>query len=69
MVAPGLDPVGTGRQIELAAEAFLEAGWQVAVAVGSSGGSVPARLASRGFSVYSIGRRPGFDAAVAARLV
>lgn len=69
MVARGLDPVGTGRQIELAAEAFREAGWQVAVAIGSSGGAVPARLADRGFPVYSIGRRPGFDAAVAARLV
>jgi len=69
MVAPGLDPVGTGRQIELAAEAFREAGWHVAVAVGSSGGAVPVRLADRGFAVYSIGRRPGFDVAAAARLV
>jgi len=69
MVARGLDPVGTGRQIELAAEAFREAGWQVIVAIGSSGGAVPGRLADRGFSVYSIGRRAGFDVAAAARLV
>lgn len=69
MVVRGLDPVGTGRQIELAAEAFREAGWRVVVAVGSAGGAVPARLIDRGFATYPIGRRPGFDAAAVARLV
>lgn len=68
MVTRGLDPVGTGRQVELAAEAFREAGWDVAVAAGSAGGAVPKRLAGHGFAVYSIGRRPGIDAAAAARL-
>lgn len=68
MVTRGLDPVGTGRQVELAAGAFREAGWDVALAVGSAGGSVPSRLAGQGFTEYSIGRRPGFDAAAAARL-
>jgi len=68
MVTRGLDPVGTGRQIELLAEAFREAGWRVAVAVGSSGGTVPARLAERGFATHSIGSRPVFDVAAAARL-
>jgi len=69
MVTRGLDPVGTGRQIELAAEAFREAGWLVAVAVGSSGGTLPVRLADRGFATHSIGSRPVFDVAAAARLV
>lgn len=68
MVARGLDPVGTGRQIELAAEAFRTAGWAVAVAVGTAGGAVPGRLAARGFAVHRIGTRPAFDAAAAARL-
>lgn len=69
MVARGLDPVGTGRQVELAAEAFRAAGWSVAVAIGSSGGTVPARLAAAGIDVFPIGGRPTFDGAAAARLV
>lgn len=69
MVVRGLDPVGTGRQVELAAEAFRHAGWDVAVAVGTSGGAVPARLRASGFFVHSIGGRPGFDVATAARLI
>lgn len=69
MVIRGLDPVGTGRQVELAAEAFRHAGWNVAVAAGTSGGAVPARLRANGFVVHSIGGRPGFDTATAARLV
>ena len=69
MVMRGLDPVGTGRQIELAAEAFRDAGWDVVVAAGSSAGSVSARLAARGFAVHSIGHRPEVDVAAAARLV
>jgi glycosyltransferase involved in cell wall biosynthesis len=68
MVARGLDPVGTGRQIELAADAFRAAGWDVAVAVGTAGGAVPSRLAARGYSVHRIGTRPTFDMAAAARL-
>ncbi|MEI6238891.1 MAG: glycosyltransferase [Planctomycetia bacterium] len=68
MVARGLDPVGTGRQIELAAEAFRAAGWNVALAVGTVDGSVPTRLAARGFPVHRIGFRPEFDTAVALRL-
>lgn len=69
MVARGLDPVGTGRQIELAAEGFRTAGWDVTVAVGTAGGAVPGRLAARGFAVHRIGTRPTFDIAVAARLL
>lgn len=68
MVTRGLDPVGTGRQIELAAEAFRDAGWDVTVAVGTAGGSVPMRLAAGGFAVHRIGVRPHFDVAAAARL-
>jgi len=69
MVARGLDPVGAGRQIELAAEALHAAGWGVTLAVMSAGGAVPERLARRGFSVHRLGLRPGLDAAAAARLV
>lgn len=68
MVARGLDPVGTGRQIELAAHAFRAVGWNVMLAVGTAGGTVPARLAAQGFTVYRLGTRPSFDAAAAARL-
>ena len=68
MVARGLDPVGTGRQIELAARAFRAAGWDVTLAVGTAGGAVPMRLAAQGFAVHRLGTRPGFDVAAAARL-
>lgn len=69
MVMPGLDPVGTGRQIELAAGAFRDAGWDVTIAVGTVGGAVPQRLQAGGFRVQAIGTRPGFDASAAVRLV
>ena len=68
MVARGLDPVGTGRQIELAAQAFRAAGWDVTLAVGTAGGAVPMRLAAQGFAVHRLGARPTFDVAAAARL-
>ena len=69
MVARGHDPVGTGRQIELAAEGFLSAGWQVHLAVTTAGGAVATRLASRGVSVHRLSTRPVVDAAAAVRLV
>lgn len=67
-VARGLDSVGTGRQIELAAEAFLATGWTVHLAVTTAGGSVAARLARVGVAVHQLGTRPVIDAATAARL-
>ncbi len=58
MVARGLDPVGTGRQVELAAEAFRAAGHDIRIAITTGGGSSPERLASRGFAVHCLSRRP-----------
>jgi len=69
IVARGHDPVGTGRQIELAAEGFFGAGWQVHLAVTTAGGAVATRLASSGVIVHRLSMRPVVDAAVAVRLV
>lgn len=69
MVSRGLDSVGTGRQIELAAEAFRSAGWNVHLAVTTQGGGVAERLARSGVTVHRVGMRPVVDAAAAARLV
>ena len=69
MMVRGLDPVGAGRQVEIVAEGFRQAGWDVQVAVTTSGGAVPARLAQAGFVVHSIGTRECVDLAVGARLV
>lgn len=68
LVTRGLDPVGTGRQVELAAEGLRAAGFLVAVAVMTSGGDVGSRLADRGITVHFVGRRPVVDSAAAARL-
>jgi glycosyltransferase involved in cell wall biosynthesis len=68
MVAGGLDPVGTGRQIELAAVGFRDAGWNVHVAVTTLGGTVPARLAQNGFEVHAVGRRAVVDLGAGTRL-
>jgi glycosyltransferase involved in cell wall biosynthesis len=69
MVAGGLDPVGTGRQVELVAQGFRDAGWNVHVAVTTVGGAAPARLLQDGFEVHAIGRRNVVDLGAAARLV
>ncbi len=69
VVTRGLDPVGTGRQVELAVQGFLNHGFQVSVAVTSRGGDVARRLAARGVVVHGIGRRPTVDAAGTVRLV
>jgi glycosyltransferase involved in cell wall biosynthesis len=69
MVARGLDPVGTGRQLELTAAGFRDAGWEVRVAFATGGGSLPARLAAAGFPVHRLSDRPRIDAAAIARLV
>ena len=67
VVVRGLDPVGSGRQAELAAGALRSAGHDVVVAVTTGGGSVPARLARAGFPVHRLARRPrpGLEAAAA----
>jgi glycosyltransferase involved in cell wall biosynthesis len=69
MVARGLDSVGTGRQVELAAEAFQAAGWDVHLAVTTAGGAVARRLAHAGVTVHRLSTRPVVDAAAAVRLV
>ena len=69
MVARGLDSIGTGRQIELAAEGFLAAGWSVHLAVTTAGGAVATRLAHAGVTVHRLSTRPVVDAAAAVRLV
>ncbi len=68
LVTRGLDPVGTGRQAELAAAALRAAGHDVTVAVTTAGGAVAARLSAAGFPVHRLGRRPVLDVASGARL-
>ncbi|MFM7206058.1 MAG: glycosyltransferase [Planctomycetaceae bacterium] len=64
----GLDPVGTGRQVELLARGLAAAGRDVHVAVTSTGGGLAGRLRDAGLPVHAIGLRPGADVAAAARL-
>jgi len=68
LVTRGLDPVGTGHQVELAADGLAALGGRVVVAVTSQGGSLAGRLAARGYQVDAVGRRPVVDAAAAGRL-
>lgn len=69
LVARGLDPIGSGRQLELLAEGLLGAGRDVHLAVTSAGGSVSGRLAARGVAVHRLGTRPVVDVAATARLL
>jgi glycosyltransferase involved in cell wall biosynthesis len=68
VVTPGLDPVGTGRQVELAVGGLVQHGFDVAVAVASRGGHVARRLAALGIAVHQIGPRPQVDVTATARL-
>lgn len=68
LVVRGLDPVGTGRQVELAAAALAAAGREVVVALTSAGGSLATRLRQTGFPVHQLGRRPVVDLGTTARL-
>jgi glycosyltransferase involved in cell wall biosynthesis len=66
----GLDPVGTGRQVELLAAGLRAAGRDVHVALTTAGGSVASRLEHAGIPVHRVGLRPLVpDTAAAARLV
>ena len=69
LVVRGLDPVGTGRQVELAAAALAASGHDVVVAVTSVGGSLAECLARAGRAVHRVGRRPVVDVGATARLV
>jgi glycosyltransferase involved in cell wall biosynthesis len=65
----GLDPVGTGRQVELLAAGLRAAHRDVHVALTTTGGGIGTRLAAAGFPVHHVGRRPTHpDAAAAVRL-
>jgi glycosyltransferase involved in cell wall biosynthesis len=66
----GLDPVGTGRQVELLAAGLRDAGHDVHVALTTAGGGIAGRLEHGGFTVHRVGRRPTApDAATVVRLV
>jgi glycosyltransferase involved in cell wall biosynthesis len=69
LVVRGLDPVGTGRQVELAAGGLAAAGRPVAVAITTTGGSLPARLATAGIPTHQLGGRPVGDIAATMRLI
>lgn len=69
LVARGADPVGTGREVEVAATGLAAGGGEVHVAFTSAVGSLRARLAARGITVHPIGYRSQPDAAVVGRLV
>jgi glycosyltransferase involved in cell wall biosynthesis len=68
LVVRGLDPVGTGRQVELAAVGLAAAGRDVVVAVTSAGGSLAERLTRAGLAVHRVGRRPAVDLGASMRL-
>jgi len=69
MIARGLDPAGTGRQIELVAEGFRAAGWDVHLAVTTAGGAVASRLARASVTVHRLSTRPTADAATVVKVV
>jgi glycosyltransferase involved in cell wall biosynthesis len=69
LVCRGLDPIGSGRQIELIAGGLVAAGADVHVALTTRGGSLPARLAAAGVTVHRIGMRPVCDGGAVLRLV
>ena len=68
LVSRGLDPVGTGRQIELVAAGLRAAGRAVHVALTTTGGSLAERLAAAGCTVHPVGHRPTVDPAAAVAL-
>ncbi len=69
LVVRGADPVGVGREVEVAATGLAASGGEVHVAFTSAVGSLPARLAARGIAVHQIGHRSQPDAAAVGRLV
>lgn len=69
MLTRGLEPVGTGRQIELVAEGFQAAGWDVHLAVTTAGGAVAPRLARAGVTVHRLSTRSTADAATVVKMV
>ena len=68
LVSRGADPVGTGREVEIAATGLAAFGAQVHVALMSAVGSLHDRLVQRGAKVYQVGQRSRPDAAGVGRL-
>ena len=68
LVSRGLDPVGTGSQVELVAAGLRAAGCDLHVALTTTGGGLAERLAAAGCSVHRVGHRPVVDAAAAGAL-
>jgi glycosyltransferase involved in cell wall biosynthesis len=69
LMSRGLDPVGTGREVELVARGLVAAGHDVHLALTSAGGSLAPRLAAAGIPAHLTGTRPGADAASAGRFL
>lgn len=68
LLSRAADPVGAGRELEIAATALCHAGNDVHVAFTSAGGSLPSRLTAARVAVHRLGRRPEPDIAAACRL-
>jgi len=68
LITRGLDPVGTGRQIELVAAGLRAAGRDIHVALTTTGGSLAERLAEAECTVHRVGHRPVIDPAAAVAL-
>ncbi len=68
VVACDYDPVGNGRQIELAVTGLIAVGHQVCVVLVSSGGGLATRLQAAGARVYVVNRRPGISLSVIPRV-
>lgn len=58
LVSRGLDRIGTGRQVDLAARGLAAHGWDVHVAIVSHDGCLANILRTAGLPVHEISRRP-----------
>ncbi len=58
LIASDYDPIGNGRQIEIAVASILAAGYRVCVVLVSSGRGLAVRLKKLGASVYGVSQRP-----------
>ncbi|MFM8282625.1 MAG: glycosyltransferase [Planctomycetaceae bacterium] len=61
LLARGLDRVGTGTQVALAAEGLVAAGWRVTLATTSGAGGLAADFERGGIDVVRLCRRPRPD--------
>lgn len=73
LVSRGLDPIGTGRQVLLAARGLLDRGWEVHLAVVSEDGGMATAARQAGAIVHPLSTRPaspftGLDPALIAAL-